>query len=643
MFKVENADFIADKLAAELLPNQEFREVLKNAIEAVQRRMAAQGVTEGGRVEFDVDWALLNATGNWYVCCSDNGDGMNHAELTKYTTTLAVRGAGNSQSLRENQGMGLKISGPTRHKIGVLIRSRKDGDRSMVQVGWNGKEYGLIPIGSQGEVVTSVPDEYFPQFVLKEGTGTVVTFLGCKAEGENTFVPPGSANGWLFKYLHTRFLRLSENGVEVIVRVPSGAVEDWPRTLEEASLRQKGQGGKSFNYSMVRGTAPVWDRASETLGPDYRGMVSLPGDRAAGIPSARVHWWVLPGGPGTDVSSRTASGGSLAVLFDNELHDWRTSSQANPYFARLGVLFGKNRVAFVIEPEGPSITSDFARAHVLVGGIPVFESDAWHVWSDQFRAALPEKIKQTIDEEQARLEVEDPDRAKRIRDRLKDVMQLLRPRRFRVQSAGEIKAAPPKVTGPGRDPGSTKERTVGAGSRGTDVVSRGIGSVLSQVDEEEGTPANAVHWVFSLEPKWVTEAESETLSVVSGNGSGLKDRAAALVGADARSASILLLNKDFRGYQTILAAVNEWANPDGDADLSGKIVTITQEWIEQKMIEAVQGLRQLENGSTWLTMHYDAALSPVALTAAFMADRYHTLAEVKRAVGAFRRTVPARA
>ena len=55
---------------------------------------------------------------------------------------------------------------------------------------------------------------------------------------------------------------------------------------------------------------------------------------------------------------------------------------------------------------------------------------------------------------------------------------------------------------------------------------------------------------------------------------------------------------------------------------------MTQEWVEQKMVELVQGLRQLENGSTWITEHYDEALSPVAPTAAVpMADRYHTLRE----------------
>ena len=51
MFRVENADFIADKLSAELLPNQEFREVVKNALEAVERRMRADGSKTGGRIE----------------------------------------------------------------------------------------------------------------------------------------------------------------------------------------------------------------------------------------------------------------------------------------------------------------------------------------------------------------------------------------------------------------------------------------------------------------------------------------------------------------------------------------------------------------------------------------------------------------
>jgi hypothetical protein len=130
------------------------------------------------------------------------------------------------------------------------------------------------------------------------------------------------------------------------------------------------------------------------------------------------------------------------------------------------------------------------------------------------------------------------------------------------------------------------------------------------------------------------------MSIVSGNTNGLHDRAAALNGMDGRTAPQLLLNEEFRGYQAILRAISDWANPEGDDDKAKKIEALAREWIEQKMIEAVEGLRQLENGRTWITEHFDEALSPVALTAAFMADRYHTLREVKRAVGALRQSSP---
>jgi hypothetical protein len=634
MFHVENADFIAEKLAAELLPNQEFREVLKNALQAVERRMRAEGADSRGRIEFDVDWNLHESVpGNpWYVRCADNGDGMNRSQLTKYTTTLAVQGADQSQSIRGNQGMGLKISGPTRHKMGILIRALQRGERTMVQVGWDGYEYGLISM--EGQLVVSPRPESFPDFINEQASGTVVTFLG-NVEGDNTFVPSGKPKGWLLKYLNTRFFRLSNDRIDVIVRVPTGDPDGWPSTPEEAKERMKGR-GKSFNLTKVNGTAEIWDDAADRQGEDWRGVVSVPG--SAGIPPAEIHWWVLPAaGSGTDVSSRTASGGSLAVLFDNELHDWRTGNQANPFFARLGVLFGKTRIAFVIEPQGPTIASDFARAHVLVSGTPVFESDAWLVWAEQFRLQLPERIKQTMAEEQARLEVEDPDRARRIRDRLHDVMQLLRPRRFRQQPAGAVHAADP-VMGAGGEDGGVTERPIPTKRQAGPKPGRGrgIGAVLSQMDEELGEPANEVMSILNLDPRWVTEEEAESFALVSGNGHGLRDRAAALAGTDGRTANILLLNRSFRGFQAIIAAISDWANPEGDDDKAAKIKVLAEEWVEQKMIEAVQGLRQLENGSTWITQHYDEALSPVALTAAFMADRYHTLAEVKRAVGPLR-------
>lgn len=643
MFHVQNADFIADKLSNELLPDQEFREVLKNALEAVERRMRVDGSTEGGRIEFDVDWHMYTQTeGRWFISCSDNGDGMDRRELDRYMTTLAVQGAGENQSLTGNQGMGLKISGPTRHKKGVLIRSLKRSERTMVQIGWDGSEYGLIPIGSNDEKVVSVSEVYFPAFINKQGSGTVVTFLG-NSDDDNTFVPSGRRRGWLFKYLHTRFFRLSSDRIKVLVRVPTGDEDEWPHSLQEASERMKGH-GKSFNLSAVNGTGHVWDEAADKQGTDFRDFLEVPGDPKAGIPEARIHWWVLPSGPGSDVSSRTNSGGSIAVLFQNELHDWKTSNQASPFFARLGVLFGKSRIAFILEPMGSGVTSDFARARVLVNGVSALDSDAWFVWAEQFRSKMPERIRQTMAEEQARLEIEDPERVRRIRERLQEVMQLLRPRRFRATQQGRLNAAGPPVTGPGKEGGEIVELPVGTAPKASRRAKvRGIGAVLSELEDKAGTPAEQVESIQNLDPRWVTEEESEGFPIVKGNSNGLHDRAAALAGTDGRTANILLLNRQFRGYQAILAAVNEWANPEGDDDKFAKIEAVTQEWIEQKMIEAVEGLRQLENGRTWITEHYDDAMSPVALTAAFMADRYHTLREVKRAAGAFRQPNMAKA
>lgn len=639
MFRVENADFIADKLASELLPYQEYREAFKNAEEAVARRMAADHSSSGGRIEFDVDWPLLAQVGAWYLSCADNGDGMTHLELDRYMTTLAVRGAGRNQSLVGNQGMGLKVSGPTRHKRGVLIRSLKDGERWMVQIGWNGREYGLIPLGPEGELIVPVAEEMFPDFINAQGSGTVVTFLG-NSDVENTFAPGDRARGWLFKYMHQRFFRLGHEGIEVFVRVPSGDEEQWPRSRAKADERQRGQGGPSFNLSRVRGTATIWDRASERVSDDAHDFVELPGDPGADVPAARLHYWVLPSGPGTDVSTRTASGGSIAVYFQNELHDWRTGGQANPYFGRLGVLFGKTRIAFILEPRGTTITSDFARAHVLIGGTPVFESDAWLVWSDQFRSNIPEVIKKTMAEEQARIETEDPDRARRIKERLKDVMQLLRPRRARPSPDGMVRAGGPAVAGPDGSSGPFVERPTDGRARRGSGGTRGIGSVLTQVDDSQPEPANDVYSILKLDPRWVTESEADDFPIVNANGRGLADRAAALAGEDGTTAEILLLNREFRGFQSIISAMNEWANSEGDDDKTAAIEGYTREWVEQKMIEAVLGLRQLENGSTWTATSFDDALSPVALTAAFMADRYHTLREVKRQAGSLRTKAP---
>lgn len=616
VFKVDNADFIADKLAAELLPNQEFREVYINAVEAIQRVLADPGCDPSykGRIEFDVDWHLL-ADAGYQLSCADNGDGMSRVQLERYTTTLAVEGAGGNQSLHGNQGMGLKISGPTRHPEGVLIRSLQNGEAWMVQIGRDADGYGFIALGPDDELIVPVATGSFPQFIQNSGSGTIVTFLGAAPDDE-TF--PGSTHNWLFKYMNTRMFGPHDPAIEGYVRQPAGDRDGWPRTREDAQRR------KSWNLAEIKGTGRVWEDSSVDSG-----VVDVPADVTAGIPPARIHWYLLD--PDKDPSSRTYAGGSIALLFQNELHDWRYGGQASSTFARAGILYGKSRVGLVVEPLGETVRSDFARAHVMISGTQVTEHPAWAYYAGHFRDNRPQPILEMMAEEQARLSTEDPERIKRISKRLNDVLAMLRPRRYKSDPAGD-KTAAGKVTGAGSR-GDAPSSRGGRGSRTTGKKSRrGVGSVLADLDAD-GVLANEVHSEVDIDPKWVTEPEAEGMAIVEGNGMGLRDRAAGLVGEDAASAHVLALNRDFRGFQALLDEANKFANPEGDELKADRIATVCEEWVEQKIIEAVLSMRQLENASSWMGEHLNQALSPVGLTAAFMADRWHTWNEIKRAAG----------
>ena len=277
MFRVENADFIADKLASELLPDQEYREAAKNAEEAIRRRLEAEPTSASGRIEYDVDWAMLQATGAWYLSCADNGDGMSRSELERYTTTLAVQGAGRNQSLSGNQGMGLKISGPTRHKAGVLIRSMKNGERTMVQVGWNAatKEYGLIPLGPNGELVVSVPDEK----VLLDGDLTRLAQVFSNVLINSAKYTP--ANGSIS-------LRALREGDQIAVRVKDtgiGIAEEHLGRIfkmfgQVESALNRAQGGQGIGLALARGLVELHGgtirASSEGLGKGSEFEIRLP-------------------------------------------------------------------------------------------------------------------------------------------------------------------------------------------------------------------------------------------------------------------------------------------------------------------------------------------------------------------------------
>jgi len=663
-FNFQNADFVADKLEAELPPNQEIREAFHNELEAVTRR-AAEKLAAGEQykpwIRVGVDWTHIDAEASsgddptWRLSVLGNGDGMTREELERYAKTLAVVGANNNQGKGGNQGMGLKISGPTRHPAGVSIRTLRHGEATMCRLGRDARTgYDFLQIGRNGERTRDISahiDKAFPEEIIEAGSGTVVTFHGVTGS-EDTLLAHQS--NWIEKYLNTRYGVLDPN-VDIKVEVPVGqgrskVASDSATNQDIISKRIKDPDMMYFKPSAVIGTCAVWDGAADWyrdqagLGYETHSHVECAGDPQADIPPARVHYWCFASDPkGHDVTSRTAGPGRIAVLFQGELHDWREGVGANGLFARFGIIFGKSRISLIIEPVGDfdEVDSDFARAHVMLtkSKMQVMEHDeALDTWASQFKDALPEAIKAVMSEARQQ-SLGDQNVASEVMKRIADMLKRLRPQRYRRRPGGTSRAS-------GEVPGAGQGRAQGSGTTSSSPKGPSSGSgndpLLGLLDEDGEDALEAANPPLPIHAEWKTEAWINSQALVGGHDA--TDRAAALIGESASKADLLALNSDFRGFTRFVEELNKEMNPAGDPDLGDIIVRKCQEFTMQKMLEAVLGVRQLENGNQWMAIEIQNALGPTALTTAFMADRYYTWQTVKRAVGsrAAQRAVAAR-
>lgn len=651
-FDFENADFVADKLEAELLPHQEIREAFHNELEAVVRRAAEKlAIDEPYQpwIRVGIDWTHIDAeigSGDepvWRLSVLGNGDGMTREELQRYAKTLAVSGANNNQSKGGNQGMGLKISGPTRHPAGVSVRTLRNGEATMCLLGRDPKTgYDFLPIGHHGERtidISSQMEKMFPKEITEVGSGTIVTFHGIDGT-EHTLL--GQPSNWIEKYLNTRYGVLDTN-IDIKVDVPVGqgrnnVVTNSARNQDMISNRHQDPDTMYFKPSAVVGTCEVWSDAAEwyreqsDLAYETHSHVHCPGDPEAGIPPARVHFWCFSSEPkGRDVTSRTAGPGRIAVIFQGELHDWREGIGANGLFARFGIVFGKSRISLIIEPIGgyDEVDSDFARAHVMLSKskLPVMEHDlALETWASQFKEAMPEAIKAAISE--ARQEsLGDHNVTSEVLKRISEMLKRLRPQHYRRQSGGASRASGQvlaagrgQALGLGTTPPSPRGPSTGSGSD----------PLLGLLDDAGEDAQTAKSPLPLIHAEWKTEEWINSQAVVGDN--SVTDRAAALIGESASKADLLALNSDFRGFTRFVEELDKEINPAGDPDISSFLLNKCQEYTLQKMLEAVLGVRQLENGNQWMANEIANALDPTALTTAFMADRYYTWQTVKRVV-----------
>jgi hypothetical protein len=611
--ELRHAAFLLERLAADCAPMQEYRELTKNALEAIERAQEREAEDtlkpppNGHQVVWDVEWRAFRAqleggqNAIYKLSIWDTGDGMTGDEMVEYINHLAS--SVGVQALDRNFGVGAKITAGVSNPAGLIYTSYKNGEVHQIHF-WRDdetNEYGIKPyLGRDGAYRhwRKLKPEVLPEEIVQAGHGTMVTLLG-RTTDDNTMQPPEGAVGavrWLVRYLNRRFLGFPE-GVTVRVREFSKSdPTEWPpkptKYANEGGIMRAAVGQQSY-----------LDRNAAASGE-----VRLTDGRAT------AHWWLLNEDKIGD-SSYWLSSGHIAALFHDELYELRDSNAGVRQLMHFGVLFGSKRVVIYVRPDdGQQITPNTARSQLLAGGEPL----PWEQWAAEYRANLPAPIQQMMDELLS--QGTDGDHKEAIKERLKRIEELMRFTRYRRTPSGSTNVAGDAAggsAGEGEAEGSTrKSKPGGSGGKAADLYG-------AYVDEEDGEPAEPLKPTVEFpEIRWVSVANKTRTS-----DDPLEDRAASYANS---SQNVLLVNEDFRVYTDLVKHFVRLY--EGYPGAEKTVPEVIKEWYAQQLVEAVLGVLAVRGSAKWPPNLVEKALSEEALTSVVM-PRYNLYQQVSRVLG----------
>jgi len=401
-----NSSAMLGMLAAETHPLMFLREYSTNGIEALAMRAEP---SQPGRVVWDVDWALVQATGGRQrkLSVTDTGCGMTGDEMVALLNGIAR--SGKQLGASQNHGVGAKISGVIVSPAGVVYSSWRDGQGARVhfrQIG-EGEEatFGLQVLRPDqrgvARYIQPLTDADKPYILKDLPHGTHVTLLGVDQDDDTTIAPEIVQDGrqrWITKALNSRYFRLPDD-IEVLVREGNRfhGTDDWEAG---PTTRVRGVGYFLADPGFV----------------DAHGRVDL-GDAVA-------RWWLL----NDDVKGRErhraewTSTGHVGVLHGNEVYAKddpkpkdrrRAGSSLDPTrggyssVREFGIQIGFERVVIYIEPTvgelvpnvartelryraGTRPTKGTKRARGLGGAVAL----PWGEWAERFRERMPRELEE---------------------------------------------------------------------------------------------------------------------------------------------------------------------------------------------------------------------------------------------------------
>jgi hypothetical protein len=578
---IQNMGFLLDRLGTDCSPLQFIRELTVNAAEAI-----AAIPSSSGEIVWDFDATNYELEGLFKLCVIDTGVAMTGPEMVQYINRLSS--SGREQSVDGNYGVGAKIAAATRNPVGVVYLSWKNGKGAMIHLWRNPDtgEYGLkhlkLPGGRYGHW-GPVEDVLKPKAIKDHGT--VVILLGSR-DSDNTIEAPegvASPSRWIARYLNSRFFDFPAG---VVVR----AREGWASSNPDTNLLRHVKGSREFleRHKLSSGTVDLAD--------------------------AVAHWWTLQESDAIGQSSgANLAGGHIAALYQNELYELVVGRSGTARLQSFGVSLGHQRVVIYIQPkEGRTarITTNTARTNLIMNG----EVLPWGDWAEKFRERFPPEIKDLMDS--VTRDRQETDYAKSIRDRLKDIEDLLRLRKYKPTKTGLLQisedltlGSPRSGAGERRGTSSRAPKKRGGGSRSGDLYTLFLA-------EEGGIPGEKVRdRLDDINVQWVPESEI-----------GVLDRAASYI----TETNTLLINQDFRVFTEFIA---HWEKQYRSIPSARAIITeVAREWFQQTLTEVIYSVDYLRGDKQWSDQDVSAVLCPEALTAAVL-PRYHIEMAVRRALG----------
>jgi len=570
--KTKNTAFSVEILGNQCSPMQHIRELTQNSIEAIE----STGNT--GQILWTFDRPIFNKKDVRKLCIIDNGEGMDGEDLRDLMNHMFS--SGKEQGLKENYGIGAKVAGLHHSPLGMMYEVWKKGAGffGILMKHPEKNAYGLMQHemedGSLHPYV-EIPSGSMPDTKRCKVTehGSKVILLG-KEESEDTYLPEGAPYGrnWLARYLNRRYFKLPEF-VELAV---------------SCQLHKKEDGTPKFQIRMIQGMEHFNGKYSS-----FNGSVKING--------AIIHWWVLDEldnpRPEFPSVSHTAS------LYQNELYDYQENNKTNlTRLHRFGIVQLVKRVVIYAAPTGKNVTTDPSRSFLSVGSA---EKIPWDDWGDQFAANMPEELRKM--EEEASEKATDEDMDKAAASMLKKWMKNFEIPKFRIEDDAELEVSSPDDIGgtpqtgnsDGSRPGEGESEPNPDGEKGhkfSDFIKR---------KGTKGTEAKGQDIIPKVE--WVSPDDQPHL----------EDRAGEYI----RQQNRLLINKEFRGFTTLIDTVlaEKGGNKPGARATVEEMAKLHYQVSICETIIRVQMLKK--GGKTWKQEEVDGALSDVSLTASVMSHK----------------------